>query len=166
MGGRNAKSSLFSRLKSTSEYKNRNTARFLLRKTNRKEIFEKLMPKNSEYTRKFLKFFEKLDAVRSLYRNPKPSTEEIEGMPAVCKNLEDFMVQELPWVPITSVLHNILHHTPKFFDHPWCPSNLLCLSSSAVELGNKELRKALRCHTFVSSLTRALSDSLKYSYYR
>ena len=84
--------------------------------------------------------FVKFDVIRKVYKARNPSTEEKEAYKQNAELFWHHWEQHLAWIPGTNLMHVLCAHIPEYWDHPFGTGNLLDLSSSGLELSNKQLR--------------------------
>ena len=143
-----------------------NHARMVLNKKNRSELFTRIMPQ-CDATNQFLKLFELLDPIREILRCNQMTETQKNELQELCDKFADHLQSHLDWMPITNLIHSLVSHTPAFIFHPFAPDSIIAMSSSAHEMGNKDLREALEDFAYLGcGISGMLKDSLLHSLYR
>lgn len=137
-------------------------ARQVLHKDNRQEMFS-ILP-DCITTKKFFTLLEKLDAIREIYRAKLPSKIQRDSLPEKCQDYIDFLTSQFPWTRPSNIVHLMSHHLPQHFHHPKNIGSISALSSSGLELGNKQLRYGISHRSFRGDLKQLLRDTMRYSF--
>ena len=129
----------------------------------RKEDIFRPVP-NCQHKEKLMTALEKFHPIYLIYKKREPTEEDIQKYPVLTGKLYDYWKTNLDWIPFTDVLHLIAAHNTEYLNDPDGTHSIHDMSSSGIELSNKQMRASFNRRTWKGNVEVQLDQAHKHSY--